>query len=153
MKRPFEQIVTEHGPTVLRVCRALLARTDADDAWSETFLAALRAYDRLPPDSHPRAWVLKIAERKALDAHRARARRAIPTDDAPDTGISANGPAEPALWAAVRALPPKQRAAVVHRFVADLPYAGVAEAIGCSEEAARQNVRAGLASLRKEWAP
>ena len=51
-KRPFEQIVDQHGPTVLRVCRALLARSDADDAWSETFLAALRAYPALPADAN-----------------------------------------------------------------------------------------------------
>jgi DNA-directed RNA polymerase specialized sigma24 family protein len=43
-KRPFDAVVAEHGSTVLRVCRALLNRVDADDAWSETFLAALRAY-------------------------------------------------------------------------------------------------------------
>ena len=65
MKRPFEQIVTEHGPTVLRVCRALLARPDADDAWSDTFLAALRAYPDLPPDANVEAWLVTIAHRKA----------------------------------------------------------------------------------------
>ena len=47
-KQPFEAIVAQHGPTVLRVCRAVLGRADADDAWSETFLAALRAYPDLP---------------------------------------------------------------------------------------------------------
>jgi hypothetical protein len=46
--RPFERVVTEDGPTVLRVCRAVLGPVDADDAWSETFLAALRAYPDLP---------------------------------------------------------------------------------------------------------
>ena len=43
---PFEEVVAEHGPTVLRVCRAVLGPVDAEDAWSETFLAALRAYPR-----------------------------------------------------------------------------------------------------------
>jgi len=41
---PFEQAVTVHGAAVLRVCRALLGTHDAEDAWSETFLAALKAY-------------------------------------------------------------------------------------------------------------
>ena len=54
MKRPFEEIVAEHGPTVLRVCRAVLARPDADDAWSETFLAALRAYPDLADERQHR---------------------------------------------------------------------------------------------------
>ncbi len=58
--------------------------------------------------------------------------------------------ADEALWGAVRALPDKQRAAVVHRFVFDLAYAEIGERIGCSEEAARQNVAAGLKRLRRE---
>ena len=106
-KRPFEQIVIQHGPTVLRVCRALLARSDADDAWSETFLAALRAYPELPPDANVQAWLVTIAHRKAIDALRAEARRprpvAVPpeppgppsvedTDDGPAVGRMA-GPA------------------------------------------------------------
>ncbi|MGH8827658.1 MAG: sigma factor, partial [Jiangellaceae bacterium] len=43
-REPFEAIVGRYGPTVLRVCRAVLGPADADDAWSETFLAAMRAY-------------------------------------------------------------------------------------------------------------
>ena len=49
-KQPFEQLVSEHGPAVLRVCRAVLEPIDADDAWSETFLSALQAYPQLPAD-------------------------------------------------------------------------------------------------------
>ena len=43
MKQRFEKVVAQHGGTVLRVCRVLLGAHDAQDAWSETFLAALRA--------------------------------------------------------------------------------------------------------------
>ena len=50
--QPFEAIVAEHGAVVMRVCRALLGPVDADDAWSETFLAALRAYPGLRPGSN-----------------------------------------------------------------------------------------------------
>jgi DNA-directed RNA polymerase specialized sigma24 family protein len=42
-KPPFEEVVARHGATVLRVCRAVLGPVDADDAWSDTFLAALAA--------------------------------------------------------------------------------------------------------------
>jgi DNA-directed RNA polymerase specialized sigma24 family protein len=59
-----------------------------------------------------------------------------------------DGPADAELWASVRALPPKQRTAVVQRYLLDRPYAEVAAVVGCSEDAARQNVRAGLARLR-----
>ena len=61
---PFEEIVTTHGPTVLRVCRAVLGPMDADDAWSETFLAALRAYPTLRPGSNVEAWLVTIALRR-----------------------------------------------------------------------------------------
>ncbi len=74
MLKPFEEVVAEHGPTVLRVCRAVLGPVEADDAWSETFLAALRAYPGLRPDSNVVGWLVTIAHRKALDQHRARAR-------------------------------------------------------------------------------
>ena len=71
MKKPFEQVVTEHGATVLRVCRAVVGPADADDAWSETFLAALRAYPDLPATANVEAWLVTIAHRKAIDVRRA----------------------------------------------------------------------------------
>lgn len=57
------------------------------------------------------------------------------------------------VWQSVGALPEKQRLAITYRYLADLPYAEVGEVIGCSEAAARQNVRAGLAALRVEVTP
>ena len=67
---PFERVVADHGEVVLRVCRALLEPADADDAWSETFLAALRAYPDLRPDSNVRGWLVTIAHRKTSIALR-----------------------------------------------------------------------------------
>lgn len=81
---PFEEIVTRHGPTVLRVCRAVLGPMDADDTWSETFLAALRAYPTLGPGSNVEAWLVTIAHRKAIDQTRARARRPLAVDHLPE---------------------------------------------------------------------
>ena len=69
----------------MRVCRAMLGRADADDAWAETFLAALKAYPSLRPDSNVRAWLVTIAHRKAIDQTRSRARRPLPVDDLPET--------------------------------------------------------------------
>lgn len=108
--------------------------------------------------------MLKIAERKALDAHRARARRALPLADvascdgggaeplhARPTGERLPRPsqADRALWDAVARLPERQRSAVVLRFVGDLAHADIAAAIGCSEEAARRSLLEGLTKLRK----
>jgi DNA-directed RNA polymerase specialized sigma24 family protein len=52
----------------------------------------------------------------------------------------------------VRRLPAKQRAAVTLRFAGDMDYRTIGSLIDCSEVAARQNVRAGLAAVRREWA-
>ncbi len=129
---------------------------DAQDCFQETFLAALRAYPRLRPGSNLRAWILVIAHRKALDVHRRRARSPFPVADVVESSNGQTPPGEPAepdgeLWAAVRALPPGQRAAVVHRFVADLSYAQIGHVLDCSEEAARQRVHAGLTKLREVY--
>ena len=80
-QEPFEAIVARHGPTVLRVCRAVLGPVAAEDAWSETFLAALRAYPELRADSNVEAWLVTIAHRKAIDHLRAESRRALPLGD------------------------------------------------------------------------
>ena len=83
IKQPFEKIVDDHGATVLRACRVLLDGPDADDAWSETFLAALRAYPSLPETANVEAWLVTIAHRKAIDVLRARRRHPVPVGELP----------------------------------------------------------------------
>ena len=108
-----------HGPMVLRVCRAVLGPDAADDAWSDTFLSALRAYPDLPPGSNVEAWLVTIAHRKAIDVVRAESRRAVPTADLPELPSKDGLPGgwDTALWAALEALPRKQRATVAYRTV------------------------------------
>ncbi|MBA8962305.1 RNA polymerase sigma factor [Rhodococcus opacus] len=149
--KPFEDIVAEHGPTVLRVCRAVVGPVDAEDAWSETFIAAMRAYPDLRPGSNVEAWLVTIAHRKALDHIRARDRRPVPTDALPeqttDRGLPGGHDLE--LWNAVGALPMKQRAAVAYHYLAGLPYAEIAVILGNSPDASRRAAADGIAALRK----
>jgi RNA polymerase sigma factor (sigma-70 family) len=148
-KQPFEIVVAEHGATVLRVCRALLGAGDADDAWSETFLAALKAYPQLAPDANVEAWLVTIAHRKAIDVTRAAARRAVPAGDLPERSDAVQaGDPDPDLAAALAGLPPKQRAAVAYHYLAGLPYQEVAAVIGGSTDAARRAAADGIAKLR-----
>ena len=150
--RPFEDVVTDEGPVVWRVCRSLLGPADAEDAWSETFLAALRAYPGLPPGSNVRGWLTTIAYRKAIDVLRADARRPVPhavPPEPPPALPPASATDHGELADALRRLPPKQQACVVLRHLADLPYDTIAGQLGISTAAARRNAADGLAALRR----
>jgi RNA polymerase sigma factor (sigma-70 family) len=149
---PFQRFLDGHRDVVWRFLVSSVGHSEAEDCFQETFIAALRAYPRLHADSNLRAWVLTIAHRKALDAHRGRLRRAVPVAD-PAAVDARPAPArsvrDEALWNAVGELPARQRSAVVLRYVADLPHRDIAIAIGCSEEAARRSLHEGLTRLRK----
>jgi RNA polymerase sigma factor (sigma-70 family) len=154
---PFQAALDEHGAAVARFVRASVGPQEADDVVQETFIAALRAYPRLRPDSNIRAWLLTIARNKALDEHRSRTRRPLPVEETPEKAASDKGTAaldgrDEELWNAVRHLPPKQRAAVVLRFVNDFSHREVATVLDCSEAAARRSLHEGLAKLREVWA-
>ena len=125
---------------------------DADDAWSETFLAALRAYPTLRPGSNVEAWLVTIAHRKAIDQTRARARRPLLVDPLPERPAPSDEERlDGDLWAALQALPFKQRAAVAYHYVAGMPYADIAALTGGSQDAARRAAADGIATLRKTY--
>lgn len=150
--RPFEEIVVEHGPVVMRVCRALLGPVEAEDAWSETFLSALRAYPELRPGSSVRGWLVTIAHNKAIDQIRSTGRGPRPTGEVPEPpAADPPDPADDGLRAALDALPPKQRGAVIYRYLADLSYAEVAAFLDSSEAAARRSAADGIANLRQTY--
>jgi RNA polymerase sigma factor (sigma-70 family) len=153
VRQPFEKVVEQHGRTVLRVCRALLGFHDAEDAWSETFLAALRAYPDLPETANTEAWLVTIAHRKAIDVLRARKRQPDPVGELADaataTGVPGSG--DDGLWKAVGALPEKQRQVVAYHYVAGLPYAEIAVIVGGTADAARRAAADGIKTLRKYY--
>jgi RNA polymerase sigma factor (sigma-70 family) len=152
VKPPFEKVVARHGPTVLRVVHAVLGHADADDAWSDTFLAAMKAYPGLPADANVEAWLVTIAHRKAIDVIRATSRRATPVADTPDatTLDHADNP-HAELTEAVAALPTKQRQAVAYHYLAGLPYAEIAVLLDSSPAAARRAAADGIATLRRTY--
>jgi RNA polymerase sigma factor (sigma-70 family) len=150
---PFQRFLDAHAEDVLRFLVASLGRHDADDAFQETFLAALRAYPRLTPGSNLRGWVLTIAHRKAIDVHRARGRNPVPVAEIHDGAQRSPPPPAPGEddhWERVRALPARQREVLTLRFAADLTHAEIATALGCTEAAARRAAADGLKNLRKE---
>ncbi len=145
-KEPFERVVQAHGDVVWKVCRGLLPQHDAEDAWSETFLAAMRAWDRFDGD-RVRGWLVTIAHRKALDVLRAGARVETREDGPPDRAVEPPG-RDLDLWAALARLPAAQRAAVVHHHLAGLPHADVAALTGSTPAAVRKAASDGVRRLR-----
>jgi RNA polymerase sigma factor (sigma-70 family) len=150
-KQPFEEVVARYGPTVSRVCRAILGATDADDAWSDTFLAALEAYPRLPDDANVEAWLVTIAHRRALDVIRRTNRHAVPMAELPtqsDRHLDQTRDLD--LAQTLATLPEKQRFVLVYHYLAGLPYRQVAAIVGGSPEAARRAAADGVARLRQQ---
>ena len=147
---PFEALIDAHAAELRRFLAAWVGPVDAEDCLQETFMSALRAYPRLRNADHLRAWLYTIAQRKATDLARRRSRR--PTQGLAGVEPMAAAAPEPddGLWTQVARLPAKQRTAVIQRFALDLAYAEIGARMGTSEEAARQNVRAGLIRLRRE---
>lgn len=151
--RPFEDVVAEYGPMVLRVCRAVLGPVDADDAWSETFLSAMRAYPDLDRDANVEAWLVTIAHRRAIDVGRTITRAPVPADILPKPVPQTRDPVavDPDLWAALKALPDKQRMAVAYHHLAGLPHADIATLLGNSPAAARRAAADGIKTLRRTY--
>ncbi|HIW90321.1 MAG TPA: sigma-70 family RNA polymerase sigma factor [Candidatus Corynebacterium avicola] len=156
MTVPFDHAVKQHGATVLRVCRAVLGTTaDAEDAWSETFLSALRTWDETSRVDNLEAWLVRVAHRKTLDITRARARHAVPTGKVPDVASSCTAPGDGqdhhSLWDTVAALPERQRLAVAYHYLGGLPHAETAELIGGTSAAVRRAASDGIRALRRTW--
>jgi RNA polymerase sigma factor (sigma-70 family) len=143
---PFEQFYAQHRDEVFGLLVRRLGRARAEDAFQETFLRALRAYDRLEHARHLRAWVLTIASRIAIDE----ARRPKADAELPELPHVDGRPPFAELGELADGLPPKERAAVVLRYGLDMAYADIGAALGSSEEAARQAASSGVRRLRKE---
>jgi RNA polymerase sigma factor (sigma-70 family) len=152
---PFQRFLDEHRDAVWSFLVASLGRQQAEDCFQETFLAALRAYPRLRPDSNTRAWVMTIARNKAIEAQRAGARAPIATEMLPEVPAAEGNPErslDGEVWASVHELPERQRAAVLLRYLGDLAHRDIAAALDCSEEAARRSLHEGMTKLRKAYA-
>jgi RNA polymerase sigma factor (sigma-70 family) len=146
---PFERFYVEHREVVLGFLRRRVGGQAAEDVFQETFLRALRGYDRLQHGEHLRAWVLTIAARLVIDG----GRRPPPVPaELPELPVDEGRPAYAQLEHLADALPPTERAAVVLRYGYDLTYDDIATALGSTPDAARQAASSGVRRLRKEIA-
>ena len=154
---PFQQLVDTHWRDVARLSHALTGPDDGDDVAQQAWTQAYAAYPALQSATNLRGWLLTITHRCAMDAHRGRGRRAVPTDDdvlarAGDTVVDGpeTGLADEALWGQVARLPERQREAVVLKYVGDLDHAAIAAVLGTTPTMSRRLVSDGLRALREE---
>ncbi|WP_334121070.1 MULTISPECIES: RNA polymerase sigma factor [Glutamicibacter] len=153
MQIPFERIVQDYGLNVLRVCRALLDEHRAQDAWSETFLSALKAYPQLAEDANVSAWLVRIARNKAIDELRKNKPEILDDHqqwEHADEQVNLEMEADNLqLWQEVSKLPQKQRMVVGYRYLGGLSYAQIAQLVSGSEAAARRAGSDGIKNLRR----
>ncbi len=151
-RKPFQDLVDRHAGELLAFLRVRVGVDEAEDCLQDTLVAALRAYPDLGPGTDARALLFAIARNRAVDIHRARARRPLPFEQPPEPPAPEAPERDPELWSAVARLPQKQRAAVTLRFGADLSHREIGALTGSSEEATRRSLLEGLRKLRKELA-
>lgn len=166
----FETLIDQHHDEIYRYLWRLVGcrsgadgATGVDDLTQEVFMRAYRAFDRLPAGSNTRAWLYRIATNCAYSALK-RSRRmqnTVTLSEETEQLVSAAPMPEQRVAAAetlgtlgeaVRGLPPKQRAALIMRYLDEMAYTEIAKALGCSEDSARANVYQALRRLRRELA-
>ncbi len=154
---PFQSLVDAHWRDVARLAHALAGPAHGDDVAQQAWLQALAAYPRADP-RNLRGWLLTITRNCAMDSHRQR-RRVDPHEDptelagARPVGTPATAPPreapDAALWACVDALPPRQREAVILKYVADLDHRTIATLLETTPAMSRRLVSDALATLRR----
>ena len=144
---PFERFYLAHRDEVLAYLRRLLGQR-AEDAWQETFMRALRAYERLQHGKHLRAWVFTIATNVAMDE--LRGTQPVSLDAVHEPAVELNRDSFRELEHLTSGLPPTERAAVVLRYGYDLSYDVIGTALGSNEQAARAAASSGVRRLRRD---
>jgi RNA polymerase sigma factor (sigma-70 family) len=145
---PFERLYEAHAGEILGYLRRIAAVGEAEDAFQETFLRALRGYGQLSSSDNLRAWLFTIATRVVIDHHRGRVPVAVGVVE-PESASGLALPAYAEIEHLTDELPPTERAAVVLHYAYDLPYAAIGQALGSSEESARQAASSGVRRLRR----
>jgi RNA polymerase sigma factor (sigma-70 family) len=137
------ELFERHSKMVLGLCRLLMRDpVEAEDAMQQTFLSAYRSILRGNVPRKPAAWLATIARNESLSRIRGRVREPIADPDqalagtAPDALATAIANADlRALAKGIKALPRRQREALLLREFSGLSYGELAAALGLSEPA------------------
>lgn len=158
----FEQRFTALAALSYKVGYRLVGdRAVAEELAQEALARAFASWRKVA--GHDEAWVSRVTTNLVIDRWR-KDRRLVPGpagehgDREPVVRRGPGWPPSPPppdpldrleLVAALRALPRRQRQVVAMRYLADLPEAEVAAALGCSPGTVKQHAHRGLAALRR----
>ncbi len=148
----FDRFFFEHYARVVGSLRLAGGEvSDAEDAAQEAFAKAMVRWRSVSVMERPATWVYVVALREL-------GRRGRRREDPSGAGHVADGAVLPdhagtvvtaaVIERALRALPPRQRLAVVLRFHADLTVPEVGRAMRCSEGTVKSTLHAALGRLR-----
>lgn len=160
-KADFQTLIERHYAFVLRAALALAGRAcEADDLAQETFLQALRSWQRFDGRSSPRTWLyailLRVHRKRLRAATRAwrrwltwfERRHAHAVNHDPDRQILADE-WKTSLWSAVAQLPEAQQHALVLRYSEELSYEEIAEVLACPVGTVKSRIHHGLEGLKR----
>lgn len=129
-------------------------RDEADDIAQETLLKAYLSSATYREEGKFAAWVYKIAYRTFLDGRKSRSAATNPLDTAaavPDQSQQADSVFRyQELHAALAALPPKERTALLLFYMQGYSVREIAQIVACSEDAVRQQLSRGRDQLKQK---
>jgi len=150
----YEAFFAEHHQSVVRALTLALAdRARAEDATQDAFAKAYRQWKRVAMMDRPVAWVYVVALNGARKELRRDQAAPIPDLTGPTADHAAASVVKVSVREALDVLAPRQRVAIVLRYLGDLQVSEVAKAMGCSEGTAKATLHTALAKLRTHLGP
>jgi RNA polymerase sigma-70 factor (ECF subfamily) len=164
-REQLEPLVRRYASPLLTYIRRMIGDGHrSEELFQEVFLAVWQKRRQYQYPRPFRTWLFAIATNRCrADFRRAAQVNSWSIDQSP-SAAPVDGALEPLeaavavetnelVVAAVGQLPPQQRTVVVMRVFNDLPYAEIAEAIGCAETTARSYMHHALTALRRYLEP
>ena len=159
----FEQIVRRYQrPVISLIARIVGDRAAAEDLAQETFVKAHRSLSAFDATRRLSTWLFRIAHNTAVDALRRTRAPVASLDDPRERSLDPAVPPDPdpveraalgrALGAALSALRPEFRAAILLRYQEGLPFDQIGQVLGVPEVTARSHVHRARKELARRLA-
>lgn len=151
-----EELIGLLYPEILRYCLWHAPNRDlAEDAAQETFLKAIRYYDRYVHKGKCKAFLYRIAANTCVDMRRKAGAGELSVEDIPEE-LSGEEPgfrrilSDLTFRQRIRSLPPQQQEVVLLRFGQELTLRQIAQVTGVPLRTVQSRLRAALKNLKSQ---